>query len=88
VLASLEVGEKKGESEVGKGEENSGKKDDFCQLCTLISFSFGNGINFYVKGVEEGHVFFTFIKYWTFIRHEMIPTIGSMLLIWPEKVDC
>lgn len=87
MLASLEVGEKKGESEVGKGGRKIWKKDDFCPTLHIDFFS-GNGINFYVKGVEEGHVFFTFVKYWTFIQHEMIPTIGSMLLLWPEKVDC
>jgi hypothetical protein len=73
---------------LAEGEEKFGKKIIFVQLCTLISFSSGNGINLYVKGVEEGHVFFTFVKYWTFIQHEMIPIIGLMLLLWLEKINC
>jgi hypothetical protein len=49
VVALPGMGEKVGESEAGRGRRKIWKKDDlFCQICTLISSSLGNGIYFYL----------------------------------------
>jgi hypothetical protein len=54
VVALPGMGEKVGESEAGRGRRKIWKKDDlFCQICTLISSSLGNGIYFYLSGMEE-----------------------------------